>query len=367
MDDPPVHSGTLNRGHNLRPPTMIERRLANASPGQYGRPQQQNHGAGAYNAYGTQDGYAGDGGYGYAVEGYEEQQQHSFVPGQVIPSGNFTPGIGQPLSPTTSMASTPTSGRPLISPAAYAAGGQYEAAYNEQGQLARQPSHVNNGPTMSGAIMNRQPSNGAHLARQPSSADPQAHYVDLDRSSVTPYQAAQYAEISRRLNTEVPGGLPSPLANAAAARIPADAKNLGAVTEDEEPAAQSPARTSPFADPSTDFPLPPPSPVHRTATRIDSTPPQLPEIYLQQRAFSPVSYDFPSSARPSPSPFSTTFPESAAAVPAAAQKAAKVTVPEPAAVAGGQANARSPLGPGERKRPDTMCTVYDPEDAYGGF
>ncbi|KAG1735939.1 uncharacterized protein EDB91DRAFT_1238167 [Suillus paluster] len=52
----------------------------------------------------------------------------------------------------------------------------------------------------------RQPSNATYLSRQPATAgydDPQAHYVNLNRSSVTPFQAAQYADISRQLGGDV--------------------------------------------------------------------------------------------------------------------------------------------------------------------
>ncbi|KAI6023795.1 hypothetical protein BKA83DRAFT_25348 [Pisolithus microcarpus] len=90
--------------------------------------------------------------------------------------------------------------------------GQPVMGYGESGQLARQPS--------SAAFLARQPSaaagygNSAQLARQPSNVialnrQPSAagygaapannDYVDLDRSSVTPFQAAQYAAISRHL------------------------------------------------------------------------------------------------------------------------------------------------------------------------
>jgi len=50
---------------------------------------------------------------------------------------------------------------------------------------------------------------GADLNRS-NSLDPSnpVHHVDLSRSSISPYQAAQYAEISRRLCTEPPKPLP---------------------------------------------------------------------------------------------------------------------------------------------------------------
>ncbi|KAG1833781.1 hypothetical protein EV424DRAFT_1532625 [Suillus variegatus] len=53
--------------------------------------------------------------------------------------------------------------------------------------------------------LTRQPSSVAYLSRQPSAAgypipnDPQAHYVNLDRFSVTPFQ---FADISRQLGSD---------------------------------------------------------------------------------------------------------------------------------------------------------------------
>lgn len=69
--------------------------------------------------------------------------------------------------------------------------GQPVMGYGESGQLARQPSNA--------AYLTRQPTAAGHGATF-SPEDNDAHYVDLNRSSVTPFQAAQYADISRRLN-----------------------------------------------------------------------------------------------------------------------------------------------------------------------
>lgn len=107
--------------------------------------------------------------------------------------------------------------------------------------------------------LTRQPSSAAYLSRQPSAAgypipnDPQAHYVNLDRSSVTPFQAAQYADISRQLGSDLhstmapsqpSGSLPSPFDDEAAAEsYPA---------HDAVPRASSPAQVAdPFAAAST--------------------------------------------------------------------------------------------------------------------
>jgi hypothetical protein len=150
------------RSYNPRPPTMIERH--NASP--------------ALAAQAGQNFYGGYGGYG---------QQAPYAANQ---HGGSPP------------------------PQAYGQPAMGYSGYNDP----RQPS--------------RQPSNGAYLTRQPTIApaygsslapvDPNAHYVDLSRSSVTPYQATQYADISRHLGTSDPneqvtqpadlpdGPLPSP-------------------------------------------------------------------------------------------------------------------------------------------------------------
>ncbi|KAG6334895.1 hypothetical protein ID866_4189 [Astraeus odoratus] len=149
MDDPPAPS------HNPRPPTMIERHVNNASPA---LAAQRNFTGQGQNFYG---------GYG----------QSSFSPGEIV----------QP---------------------AY---GQSAMGYGDPGQLARQPSNaafLTRQPSAAAGYgdasqLARQPPNATSLTRQPSATgygDSDAHYVDLSRSSVTPFQAAQYADISRRLN-----------------------------------------------------------------------------------------------------------------------------------------------------------------------
>ena len=100
-------------------------------------------------------------------------------------------------------------------PQVYGAPPMGYAGYNDpQQRIARQPSNVGYAAYESQQQLARQPSNAAYLTRQPSSAaryapppappgsfDPNAQYIDLDRSSISPYQAAQYADISRQLGT----------------------------------------------------------------------------------------------------------------------------------------------------------------------
>jgi hypothetical protein len=175
-------------------------------------------------------------------------------------------------------------------------------------------------------------SQSAYLSRQPSTNGPttmdhNANYVDLSRSSVTPYQAAQYEEIQRRLN------------------MPPPAPILGSLAEEEYPQkAPIPKGPSPFADPSEDV-LPPPSPVHSNRSRVDSNPPRLPEL---NPPMSPVY-----ALRPIPAevPSRQTEP-SAADLP---------SIPTPAHVT--RPNPSTP----HQKRPDTVYTIYDDEDAYAGI
>ncbi|OBZ73846.1 hypothetical protein A0H81_06458 [Grifola frondosa] len=272
------------RGTTPRPPTMIEQRMANV-PMSYGGQQPP-----VAQVYGTDPN-----GYNYAAHA-------SFTPGQ-------SP-IGSPVS---------------VAP--------YDSAYDAQGRMVQ-----------------RQPSYGAasYLSRQPSIGNAmdtpnEAHYVDLSRSSVTPFQAAQYEEISRRLNTAPPISMPTPAieeeiaAYDEKAPVPPQKDSFGQSVEYEpQYLAVQPAPLehslpeSPFADPNMQeqpvsgkepvtqeqdghasvlaetalsihdsFPQPP-SASFAGAPRITSTPPILPEI--QARPFSPVTYEFPNvPGKPSPS------------------------------------------------------------------
>jgi len=208
--------------------------------------------------------------------------------------------------------------------------------------------------------LTRQPSSATQLSRQPSNVamrgpyEADTNYVDLSRSSVTPFQAVQYAEISNRLGTPVPSGLDTPsIATMAAAKtqdlppVPVDndhegpfadpvlnpvkvaRTNSGAVsiTEVASPSTRSRAfstdtNTDTLAAPTRpsmdsalasqdlhEFPAPPSPAIHSpTSSRINSIPPTLPEIFIGSSSTidgnstmgSPtrvVSYDFPASVR----------------------------------------------------------------------
>ena len=310
IDDPPTHDDTIARGFNPRPPTMIERHLASPAPTfgtQYGHPGPAYNHEGQYSA-GPIDNHAG---YGASY-----QPQPSYAPGQVMNMNNAAPS---PISAT--------SAHPMFNPAApygqspfspvgtpvsehYPLPGGANGQYDQQGpgmpQPVSYPVLTRSGSSGSGSThsqegqQHQQAGSVDELRRESAPAN---DYVDLSRSSVSPFQAAQYVEISRKLNTEVPQGLPTP-----------------AIERELPPLPPKPLDSSPFADPSSAPPSPggqyaidrrnleltddrrasgeslvapdtlefpvPPSPIHSTTSsryRIDSLPPTLPEIQIEAR------------------------------------------------------------------------------------
>jgi len=270
---------------------------------------------------------------------------------QVVPdSNNDSPFAPRP--PTMierRMNSTPVSnmgGHPYGPGPAYGGYNDYSAGYDQPGFSPGQvfPHHQSYGDSYMDSPMSApmsppmsvshgdvgaEQSRSAYLSRQPPTNDPaltdnNGHYVDLSRSSVTPFQAAQYEEIHRRLN------------------MPPAAPVLGSLAEDEYPQKElAPQGPSPFADPS-EVMLPPPSPAHSNRDRIDSNPPKLPEL---NPPMSPVY-----ALHPTPAEVLRKKSEvSTAGLPAA---------PAPAYVARPNLN---------QKRPDTVYTIYDDEDAYAGI
>ena len=257
-----------------RPPTMIERRM-NSTPvsNMGGSAQGPGPAYGGYNDYNA---------------GYDHS---GFTPGQVIPHPYGDPYMGSPMTAPMSP--------PMSVNYGDVGAGQSQSAY-----LSRQP-----------------PTNG------PAPADNNGQYVDMSRSSVTPFQAAQYEEIHRRLNMPAPGPV------------------LGSLAEEEYPReGPAPKGPSPFADSSEDV-IPPPSPAHSNPGRIDSTPPTLPEL---NPPMSPVY-----ALRPGTAELSSKRTESSTANLPAAPALAHVIRPNPATQG--------------QKRPDTVYTIYDDEDAYGGI
>jgi len=314
--------------------------------------------------------------------------------------------VDQPSTPTQMMNQPPEA--PLFSPSAYGqspfspittspVAGQvpsYDSATAEHGQSVIRPL-----PSPPAQVLTRQSSASSGRATLPGSrkSPPTNDYIDLNRSSVSPYQAAQYAEISRKLSSDVPRMLDTEAAQ----------KSLRTNTSVEvSPVAQNDT-VSPFADPvtpveqnsdgstTTDNSLAPPIP----RTRVDSTPPMLPEfdssppilpeINIQDRVSAAPSYDFPASVHDNtanPSPVSLTFPNGAApgtggglfadnafmnnfpVTPSPLASSFTLSSP-PAAKKSFETQVH--LGPSPLQqevnasvRPES---VYDPDDAYGGI
>ncbi|KAG6865696.1 hypothetical protein C0991_000310 [Blastosporella zonata] len=349
MDDPPTHDETVERGFNPRPPTMIERRLASPAP-----------------TFGTQYGAPGP-----AVGGHNEYDFNQY----------------QAYGPTQMRS-------PMLNDSPYPNPAYPQQAYGQQSPYSPvSPVAMNPHDGQQATLLTRQPSSATELSRAASpngptgypSEDPhfggyhvphQAEYVDPDRSSVTPYQAAQYAEISHQLNTEVPTGLDTP----AVAQFMHSQRSTDSKTSPRMPSP------SPFSDPSPEYlPYPsdaandsaqnldafpvPPSPSH---SRVDSIPPMLPEIHVESR---PTSYDFPASVRGSDipsgiskdymkSPLGSQFPATPSPLASSfgipTPPAAATSFPEAAPPTPRHSNTEAPAA----QRPDTM---YDDDDAYGGI
>ena len=258
-----------------RPPTMIQRHM-NASP-------VSNTGVGAYGRG------PAHGGYNNYNAGYNNP---GFSPGQVILHHPYAdPHSASPMSPPMSPSMSATNGDVGVELS--------QSAYLSRQQSTNGPAPINNG----------------------------AHYVDLSRASVTPFQAAQYEEIHRRLN------------------MPAPEPVLGSLAEEEYPRKDpAPKGPSPFADPPEDV-LPPPSPAHSNRSKIDSTPPKLPEL---NPPMSPVYALHPVSTEVSD------------------KQIEGVTTDLPAAPAPVHVARAHPTAPNQN-RPDTVYTIYDDEDAYAGI
>ncbi|EMD39339.1 hypothetical protein CERSUDRAFT_112980 [Gelatoporia subvermispora B] len=405
----------MSRSNTTGGPNMMERRLASPAPTYGGAPSM-------HHPYGMPPpppgGYYND--YAAGQPSFMPGQIMSFGPGQVVPPSP-APAHFPPVAPIYAPNPFHSFGEtPLGSPVSVA---PYDSAYDAQGRL-----------------INRQPSNGAqaYLSRQPSSAGMMgdmgqgndSHYVDLDRSSVTPFQAAQYAEISRHLNTEPPFPLPT----ATMVQDMHGEEDLPPVPEKEtivyspvrpdsqmSPTAMSPQHafgTSPFAENAKrgTFGVEDPVMEHYGVDTLDD---------LQQRPFSPISLDIPAALRPAHSPLASSFnassplassymlpsppanahfpdspktiqpmraePEQEPALPASPilrQHAGPVspiihehvtpaspTEHEPMSpISATIHESMGPMSPTLREpvnhaetRPDTVYTMYDDDDAYGGI
>ena len=334
-----------------RPPTMIERHLNN-SPSMLSRQPQPN-------MY-PNNGYAT--GYGAMQYG-----QPSFSPGDVMSPTSANPFISpyardvmtSPVSSVPDYHDPPSPASPTLPPPA----------------LTREPS---SGMDQAAVVRQNSVTSGPHspVVSAPDASDP--HYVDLSRSSVTPFQAAQYADITEKLRTPMSSVMvPTP----DGPRVNAPNVQILTPQADLPPQEQKAPTESPFADPGTQQPdvdasheldteVPLPTPVLYDNMRISSTPPTMPEIHVPERSFSPVAsleFPVPLSARETPSPFSVEFSDTRTPPPAGLKHKSSPlansspTQAQPTVI---PHEAKADAEPGRR---DTVYTLYDEEDAYGGI
>ena len=347
LPDEPGPIGPYNAmGGGPRPPTMIERHM-NSTPSVLSRQPIMS------------DMYSNNGyGNGY---GATEYGQSSFYPGDIV---------------------TPTSANPFVSP--YSQDIMVSpVSSNVPEYHVHPPSPVvpplaltkrSSNSTNQGAVV-RQNSipGGPHSPVVSSSRVTDSQYVELSRSSVTPSQGMQYAEIAEQLHAPM-----SPVL----AGIPEGPHDAPESRTEVLPQDEDGPNESPFADSGTehqfvdashelDMEVPLPTPIMFQQTRISSTPPTLPEIRVPERSFSPVaSYELPVplSARESPSPFSVEFSDVRSPPPAGLKFTSSPLATSTPVEAESTTIPNEPKADTEsRKRPDTVYTLYDEEDAYGGF
>jgi hypothetical protein len=336
-----------------RPPTMIERHL-NSMPSPLSRqPTLPN----VYSNNGYGNGY-----------GASESGQSTFYPGDIM---------------------TPTSSNPFVSPYAQdvlaspvsSSIPDYHVASHPTSPVAPPQALTRSSSSTNQAAVIRQNSipGGPHspMVSSPNDTDPQ--YVELSRSSVTPSQGIQYTEITEKLHAPM---------SSAMATVPEEshddvthtrmlAPNTAPSSRDEDAPKESADIDSGTehqvvdASRELDIEVQLPTPIMFDQTRISSDPPTLPEIRVPERSFSPVAsleLPVPVSARESPSPFSIEFSDVRTPPPAGLKftrsplATSTPTSAKPTVIPNDQkAEAKS------SKRPDTVYTLYDEEDAYGGF
>ncbi|KAI0034455.1 hypothetical protein K488DRAFT_69124 [Vararia minispora EC-137] len=183
MQDPEPTPPSVNMysgGSSLRPPTMIERHVNNASPmlarqhsmGQpYNQPMPP---AFDHNGFPIDNGYPVATGYGTPV--------------------NYGPG------PDEYMHNVHPSGNPFMAPYEQTPMGSPISS-----TVPHYDSHVQE-PSVPQSAVTRQPSQLSSQQSLPGQHEEDS-YADLSRSSVTPFQAQQYAEINHKLNAPALGAV----------------------------------------------------------------------------------------------------------------------------------------------------------------
>lgn len=348
MDDPPTHDDVISRGFNPAPhhgasDGMSQYGGAPVTYGNMGRTDyDHSNGAGYNNGYGNN-----------GPAWHENMSPHTaqpFLPNDhmATPGGYNPEPMHSPISATVAPYDSAYN-----QPAGYAAdaGSAMAAAHAAAAYPSMGPTRRNSGgsqhandPQTPGTQYANYPGVDANGSPRNSATD----YLELSRSSVTPFQAAQYKIISNNIGAPVPQGLSTPIVE----------EHMNSMS-------------SPFDD---DHAMPSPPPPVATSPRIASNPPMLPEISrmsgmpgADRSAFEPVtpspmaqeSFAVHQSAAPENLNVQQTFPMTPSADHSTfsheQQQSQNIPRPPPAAASAEQT---------QKKRPDT---VYDETDAYGGF
>ncbi|TEB33265.1 hypothetical protein FA13DRAFT_1790285 [Coprinellus micaceus] len=260
---------------------------------------------------------------------------------------------------------------------------------------------------------------------------PSSDYVDLARSSVSPFQAAQYAEISKRLNTDVPQGLPNTLVDEYVTTATTRDRDLPPLPPPGQGTTAEGHRTSAISNTDSsgssitapnmmfDFPIPPPSPLTVTSrhshsslasghdnshfaapkVRIDSLPPQLPEISIGSSSSSSpsnsksgINHDsflnpppgmsvmmsmglnsakdspiYPSGITAGASPLLGKFPVTPSPLGMSFDFESQAQTPVPKVPELDQGRQGQDVKQSKGKEKERPMTVYDEADAYGGI
>ncbi|KAM6497348.1 hypothetical protein JOM56_007821 [Amanita muscaria] len=394
MHDPPAHEDVVARGYNPRPPTMIERKMASIPAVTYGNMYKVPP-AGYYNPASGPDNQAMFAGGQLGNSSGSPHTQVPFTDGQLM-----NPFVSAPPSPGSfaTAGHSQSSNGGLVTP---------KAPYIMKPPLGpRRTSRPATGSDPGAAngftFPQRQGSRPGTAERQQEQnvipeQVPSDDYVDLSRSSVSSFQAAQYEAISRKLATDVPRGFddvdvtsvmaPSSLeyideAPPVPPKSPFEDPEYAAVqpsTESDDDAPPPVPSKSPFEDPAPeheteimqdslresytsyqtlrtpellDFPVPPsPALTLMSRHRVDSWPPTLPELKLDLglQGTQPLNAIKWKSAAPKYS-----------SSPLAAND---MTMGDEVGETG-MPLVLSTAEATHKSRPDT---VYDPADAYGGI
>ncbi|KAK0214921.1 hypothetical protein IW262DRAFT_1465701 [Armillaria fumosa] len=400
MQDPPPDPGN-DHPYNPRPPSMLERRNHPMSFGtQYGAPGP------IHPPERSQTRYDMGMDRGYSPPSATNSANPLFAPAMYRQADDTPRPTPAPLDTPQYVYSHDLDDGPLPSPV-YGLGGPTippSASVNRASgnTVSRDVSSV---VTYEQSVY--RPSMTSSAPRQ-SLPIPANDYIDVTRSSVTPFQAAQYVEIANRLATEVPQGLDTPAVNEYVHSREASLATIGSGAPPVVPpkdshysqasnstGSQSPKRTSGQSQASVDimkdleFPAPP-SPVLSTSSRyrVDSAPPTLPEIAIDRGSVS--QYSLPSSYRDSTgsAPQYSPFPGSGSGFPSGVSQTITVggklgpqsrfpTTPSPLGNSFVMSENRnqfpssptpsSPTIPEAKVHVQRPETIYDAEDAYGGI